>query len=216
MFNIKMLQDFGLDSIKELDSQIITLIKYNMLIEGVALVIFAFTSPVIVVTMISTVNPIWYQGSMLIEYGLGGVINVWINKTKLIYLKKYFMYLCVINCILTIMCNFLFAHLPNYRFIALSLINVLISSLVFRTIDDIINNLTTGSSLSILNGKKEGFEQIATLTGTVLIMLLTYFNFDISCDLALTLQCIAYIISCLNSLIITKKLIKHAKINNRW
>lgn len=41
---------------------------------------FSFTSPIIIITMISEVNPIYYQASRLIEYGLGGIINIWINK----------------------------------------------------------------------------------------------------------------------------------------
>lgn len=173
------------------------------------MVIFSFTSPIIIVTMISEVDPIYYQASRLIEYGLGGVINVWINKNKLNLLKKYFAYLCIADCSLTIICNYMFAHIPNYRFIAISLLNVIISSLIFRIIDDIMNNLTTGSNLSILNGKREGFEQISTLIGTALIMLVTYLNLDISCDTALTLQCIAFIIACITSIFITKRLIEY-------
>lgn len=165
---------------------------------------FSFTSPIIIITMISEVNPIYYQASRLIEYGLGGIINIWINKNRLNLLKKYFTHLCIVDCSLTIICNYMFAHIPNYRFIAISLLNVLISSLVFRIIDDIINNLTTGSNLSILNGKREGFQQISTLIGTILIMLVTYLNLNISCDIALTLQCLAFIITCITSILLLR------------
>ena len=211
MMNKKFIKNLGLNSIKDLEPKVINLIKWNIIIEGVAVIIFAFTSPIIIITMISEVDPIYYQASRLIEYGLGGFINLWINKNKLNLLRKYFSYLCIADCSLTIICNYMFAHMPNYRFIAISILNVLISSLVFRIIDDIMNNLTTGSNLSVLNGKREGFEQVSTLVGTILIMLVTYLNLNISCDTALTLQCIAFIIVCIAELFITKKLIKYRK-----
>lgn len=74
-----------------------------------------------------------------------------------------------------------------------------------------MNNITNGSDLSILNSRKEGFEQISILLGTISIMIITYYNIDFSCDMALTLQCVALIISCLTSLFITRKLMKYAK-----
>lgn len=211
--NIQTIKDLGFNCIEDLDPNIKRLIKWNVITDGIAMIIFAFTSPVIIITMISTVDPIWYQASRLIEYSLGGIVNMMINRNKLTLLRKYFSYLCIIDCSLTIICNYSFAHMPNYRFVAISLLNVLISSLVFRIIDDIINNIATGSNISILNSKREGFQQISTLIGTILIMLLTYYSFNISCDLALTLQCVAFIISCLTSLLITRKLMRYAKYN---
>lgn len=86
--------------------------------------------------------------------------------------------------------------------------------MIFRIIDDIMNNIIDGSNLSILNSRKEGFEQISILLGTILIMSITYLHVDFTCDMALTLQCIALIISCLTSLFITRKLMKYAKYNN--
>lgn len=209
MINMKTIKELGFNSIEDLNPKVIHLIKWNIITESIAMIIFAFTSPVIIITMISMVDPIWYQASRLIEYGLGGLISIWLNKKNLNKLKKYFVYLCICNCLLTIMCNFLFAHLPNYRFIAISLMNVLISGMVFKIIDDIMNNLSYGSNLTILNNKRDGFEQISVLIGTILIMVATYFKLNISCDLALTLQCIAFVISCCASLFITKKLIKY-------
>lgn len=211
MLTKETIKTLGFNSIQDLDPKAINLIKWDVIAESVAMIIFAFTSPVIIITMMSSVDPIWYQISRLIEYGLGGLINLWFNKNKLTILRKYFIHLCILDCVLTIYCNIIFAHLPNYRFIAISLLNVLMSGMIFRIIGDIMNNITNGSDLSILNSRKEGFEQISILLGTISIMIITYYNIDFSCDMALTLQCVALIISCLTSLFITRKLMKYAK-----
>lgn len=214
MLTKETIRTLGFSSVQDLDPKVINLIKWDVLAESIAMIIFAFTSPVIIITMISNVDPIWYQTSRFVEYGLGGLINLWFNKKKLSILRRYFVPLCIIDCILTIFCNAALAHFPNYRFIAISLLNVLMSGMIFRIIDDIMNNITDGSNLSILNSRKEGFEQISILLGTILIMSITYLHVDFTCDMALTLQCIALIISCLTSLFITRKLMKYAKYNN--
>lgn len=178
-----------------------------MITKGISIVIFSFSYPVIVVTMISHVDPLWYQVSRFIECGLGGAVSMWLGKRNLKQLRKYFATICISDCILTVACNFMFAHDPNYRFISMSLLNVLISSMMYRIIDDIINNISRGSELTILNNRREGYEQISIFLGSLMIVAMTYFKIDISCDLALTLQCLATIISCMSSIFITKKLI---------
>ena len=199
MLTKETIRTLGFSSVQDLDPKVINLIKWDVLAESIAMIIFAFTSPVIIITMISNVDPIWYQTSRFVEYGLGGLINLWFNKKKLSILRRYFVPLCIIDCILTIFCNAAFAHFPNYRFIAISLLNVLMSGMIFRIIDDIMNNITDGSNLSILNSRKEGFEQISILLGTILIMSITYLHVDFYLRHGINITMYSFLlISCLN------------------
>lgn len=80
MLTKETIKTLGFNSIQDLDPKAINLIKWDVIAESVAMIIFAFTSPVIIITMISNVDPIWYQTSRFVEYGLGGLINLWFNK----------------------------------------------------------------------------------------------------------------------------------------
>lgn len=200
----------GLDKL-DINEEALKLIKIQMLLDIVAATMGSFVAPIIRLEMARMVDPIFYQMSDFIQYGLGIVLNLGIDTKMLKFIKKHFRVLCIIDAVTTIFVNIAFSHMANARFISLAILGVLVTGLMFRVFADIYNNLTSGTDLTILQSRKAGFYKLALVLGSGGVVIFTYFNVSIDIDTALHIQCIALIIDCLVSVFITNKLIKYQK-----
>lgn len=200
----------GLNGLK-VNKEALHLIKVQMVLDIISAVLLAFSGPVIRLEMAKAVDPLFYQLTDFIQYGLAILLNFGIDNKILSFIKKHFRVLCILDAFTTIFVNLAFENWANARFISLAILGVLVTGLMFRVIGDIYNNIANGSDLTILQSRKEGMYKLALLIGSAIIVLFTFFNVNISLSEALHIQCIALIIDCLVSVFITNKLIKYQK-----
>ena len=204
--------DLGLDYLK-VNKEALRLIKVQMVLDIISAVLLAFSGPVIRLEMAKAVDPLFYQLTDFIQYGLAILLNFGIDNKILNFIKKHFRVLCILDAFTTIIVNLVFENWANARFISLAVLGVLVTGLMFRVIGDIYiyNNIANGSDLTILQSRKEGMYKLAILIGSAIIVIFTFFNVNITLSEALHIQCIALIIDCLVSVFITNKLIKYQK-----
>lgn len=163
--------------------------------------LFMFANPTIVIYMISNVDPFWYKSTLVINTGgvlLGGIF---LNKSRLIWLRNHFTYLCLFDALFMIIINLFFGHMPNVRFVSIALSEAFITYYIMQIIGDMYNNAFRKSTITLLDTKLNAYNSAGTLLGVSVSML-----FTISIDTALIISTISIIIDSLISIFLRQKM----------
>lgn len=165
--------------------------------------LISMSEPTIKIWMVSHVNPIYYKISIIIECIIGIIINMLMGKDSLQKLKRYFVYICLLDSILMFIINLIITDDANIRFIIISISYPLITALMIKIIIDVYNNLTSGSSLTILGERRSGINKLGFIAGVIISMII-----EIDLNTALILQLLGIIIETFSSIFIRKRLMK--------
>lgn len=180
-----------------------SIIFLEMLFALFSCLLISMSEPTIKIWMVSHVNPIYYKVSIIIECIIGIIINMLIGKDSLQKLKRYFVYICLLDSILMFIINLIVTDDANIRFIILSISYPLITALMIKIIIDVYNNLTSGSSLTILGERRSGINKLGFIAGVIISMII-----EIDLNTALILQLLGIIIETFSSIFIRKRLMK--------
>ena len=163
--------------------------------------LYMLAQPAIVLYMMTQVDPIWYKITLLINTG-GVLLGGWLMKKKrLLWLRKHFTYLCLIDALLMTLINIFFGHLANARFIAIALNEALFTYYVKQIIDDMYNNAFRKSTLTLLEIKGNAFSAAGTLSGVGLSVFLSF-----GIDAALFRSTAAIVIDSLVSILLRQRM----------
>lgn len=129
-------------------------------------------NPIIRVYMISNVDPIWFKLNLLVDAAISGMLSLLIKKEWLVFMKEHFGVLLLVDFAFLLVSNAAGVVSPAARYVLLSLQTPLVTQFIFKVTSDIVNNVASGSDLTIIDQRMDGFFCLSTISGIAISMLI--------------------------------------------
>ena len=175
--------------------------------------IFAMTSPTIQIYFMKLVSPELLAISNMLTVGIAAIVNSTVpnDRLKMIYANN-FKWIVIIDVVFFSILSYGGLLNVTIRFIGLSILNAISTTLWFTVMSNSINHKIVGNELTNWNAFLKSLELYGSLAGCVVAIC---FNFDITT--CLILQCISNCFMGCTDLIAFKRLkkIKNLIINKR-
>ena len=150
--------------------------------------IFTLTGPIVHIYFMKLVSTEILALSNLLTIGLAAIVNSSIIKDDIrIWYRKHFLYIVILDIFCFMIINIESIQFIEARFLGLSILNAVSTTLWVAVMQDAINRCISGDNLTNWNACSRSIELYASFAGSTLAIVFT--NIDIS--LCIGMQCIA-------------------------
>ena len=180
------------------------LVYLDFFSNGVMRAMFMFAQPFITVYMISTADPIYYKISLLISTGAGIITGMMINKERILFFRKVFIILCIVDSISLCLINYYFGHNPNFRFIAIALSESFTVYFISTILNDFYNNIFNNSTITVVFSRMQAWQAAGAIIGFGLSII-----FELTVDQAIILSSFSVVFDNVCSIFLRSKLTRY-------
>lgn len=171
-------------------------LKYSMIFgSSLTSFVFGFSNPTLILYFNTHVNPSIFAISNMLSLGLGALVNNSVNYNKFMDIyRKYFSYIIFIDLICCGVIYIFSADHISFRYISIAIINSITTNLWGIIMNNAINKNIGGDNLTKFNASVHAFELWTCMLGTILYLILSEIDLNISINNCLLIQWIAMFI----------------------